>query len=131
MKKIIKVSCGILYNNKNEILISQRSKNSKDYPLKWEFLGGKFEPGETGKQAMIREIKEEIDLDISNPKLFHTKTHSEEYADIYLEFYIIKEWTGKIKKLVHETLVWEKIEKLKDYDLLDGDLEIVKMLENL
>ena len=56
-KKIIKVSCGILYNDKNEILISQRSKNSKDHPQKWEFLGGKFEPGETGKEAMIREIK--------------------------------------------------------------------------
>ncbi len=110
MKKLIKVSCGILYNQNNEILISQRSKHAKDYPLKWEFLGGKFEKGETGKQAMIREIKEEVDLDIINPKLFHTKTHSESFADIYLEFYIIKEWTGKIKKIVHENLVWEKIE---------------------
>jgi 8-oxo-dGTP diphosphatase len=130
-KKIIKVSCGILYNDKNEILISQRSKKSKEYPLRWEFLGGKFEQGETGEQAMIREIKEEIDLDIINPKLFFTKTHSEQHADIYLEFYIIKEWTGKLKKIVHENLVWEKIEKLKEYDLLDGDLEIVAMLEKL
>ena len=74
---------------------------------------------------------EEVDLDIINPILFHTKTHSEPFADIYLEFYIIKEWTGKIKKIVHENLVWEKVEKLKEYDLLDGDLEIVAMLEKL
>lgn len=129
MKKTIKVSCAIIYNKNNEILISQRSKTSKLHPLEWEFLGGKFEPNENGEQCIIREIKEEINLDILNPKLIHTQTHNYDYADVYLEFFEIKEFSGELKVNVHEQILWEKIENLHKYNFVKGDLEIIEMLK--
>lgn len=61
---MIKVVAAIIRNNQNEIFIGQRNQNKSQGGL-WEFPGGKIEPNETENQAIIREIKEELDMDIT------------------------------------------------------------------
>lgn len=60
---MIRVTCAIIRNEENEILIVQRGEKS-DHPFKWEFPGGKIHPGETEEECIIREIKEELAIDI-------------------------------------------------------------------
>jgi 8-oxo-dGTP diphosphatase len=60
---MIRVTCAIIRNEDEEILIVQRGQNS-DHPLKWEFPGGKIMPGESEEECIIREIKEELSMDI-------------------------------------------------------------------
>ena len=60
-KVLKKVACGIIIHN-NKILVSQRSPAKKDYPMFWEFTGGRFENNETVKQCIEREIKEELNI---------------------------------------------------------------------
>ena len=61
---MIKVVAAIIRNNQNEIFIAQRNQNKSQGGL-WEFPGGKIESNETENQAIIREIKEELDMDIT------------------------------------------------------------------
>jgi 8-oxo-dGTP diphosphatase len=60
---MIRVTCAIIRNDENEILVVQRPENS-DHPLKWEFPGGKVEKGESDEDSIIREVKEELSIDI-------------------------------------------------------------------
>ena len=64
-----------LINEKNEVLISLR-KNRADYNDYWEYPGGKVEKGETTDQALVREIKEELDLDVSSNCVAPLNVHS-------------------------------------------------------
>ena len=57
------VTCAIIRNEKNEILVVQRGK-ATDHPFKWEFPGGKVAPGETDEECVIREVEEELSMEI-------------------------------------------------------------------
>ena len=58
---MIRVTCAIIRNEENEVLVVQRGENSL-HPLKWEFPGGKIDAGETEEESVIREIKEELSI---------------------------------------------------------------------
>ena len=60
---MIRVTCAIIRNEENEVLVVQRNENT-DHPFKWEFPGGKVDEGETEEECIIREIKEELSIDI-------------------------------------------------------------------
>ena len=60
---MINVTCAIIKNEENEVLVVQRGKKS-DHPFKWEFPGGKINEGETEEDCIIREIREELFMDI-------------------------------------------------------------------
>lgn len=64
------VSAIIIRDSDNKVFITKRSKNKEFSPNKWETVGGRIEENETPKQALIREIKEEIDSDIKSIKFF-------------------------------------------------------------
>ena len=60
---MIRVTCAIIRNDENEVLVVQRGENT-DHPFKWEFPGGKVDEGETDEECIIREINEELSIDI-------------------------------------------------------------------
>ena len=60
---MIRVTCAIIRNEENEVLVVQRGENS-DHPYKWEFPGGKLQAGETEEECVIREIREELSMGI-------------------------------------------------------------------
>ena len=122
---MINVACGIIrYNNK--LLMSQRSKHKYEYPLLWEFTGGKFEKNEQLQQCLIREIKEELNIDVifdnivyhkrdNKYCLFYCACHTDDISNIKLREYEVNDY-----KLV------STIAELKTMDLIPGDMEIVQ-----
>ena len=107
-----------LVNEKNEVLISLR-KNKKEYDGYWEYPGGKVEEDETLEQAIIREIKEEINLEISKncvaPLTFAVDQHGGSETILFL--YICRKWEGSITSLLDQKIKWVKPIDLAQYEM--------------
>ena len=107
-----------LLNEKNEVLISLR-KNKKEYDGYWEYPGGKVEEDETLEQAVIREIKEEINLEISGsciaPLTFALDRHAESETVLFL--YVCRKWEGSITSLLDQRMKWVKPIDLTEYQM--------------
>ena len=116
---------------RNEFLCCQRSKNKYNYlSRKFEFPGGKVEKNETKEEALIREIKEELCLDILIDKFFTTINYS--YPDFDLEmhcfFCSVQQLDIKLNNHISYELI--ELEKLKKLDWVPADLELISLLEN-
>lgn len=118
----------IIYNNK--ILITQRSETMK-LPLKWEFPGGKIEEGENKTQALTREIREELNIEILPQKQISSHIHDYSSFKINLIAYISKYISGEIKLLEHKNYMYVNLEDLKSYDLAEADLPIIEKLKTV
>ena len=107
-----------LVNEKNEVLISLR-KHKKEYDGYWEFPGGKVEESETTEQCIVREIKEELDLEISKnciaPLTFAVDQH--ETSETILFLYICRKWQGSITSLLDQRIKWVKPIDLAEYNM--------------
>ena len=122
---------GLVYQNK-KILICQR-KEDGDHPLKWEFPGGKLKDSENNQEALKRELKEELSIEIE--EMFFFDEYLYEYKNLSknlkLVFFQIFHFEGEIQNNVHQQLKWIEISKLGDYDFLEGDLKIIdKLMKN-
>ena len=110
------------------ILICRR-KRGQAHELKWEFPGGKVEPGETPSAALKRELTEELGIDAA----IGTEIIRYEYAYpgkslILLIFFAVSEYTGEARNLVFEEIAWEPRHRLPGYDFLEGDIDFVHQL---
>ena len=122
---------GIIYQNK-KILICQR-KEVGDHPLKWEFPGGKLRNFEENQEALRRELKEELNIEIIEMSFFdeYLYEYKELSKKLKLVFYHIFQFKGEMKNLVHHQLKWIDISNLSDYDFLEGDQKIInKLIQN-
>ncbi|WP_394514476.1 (deoxy)nucleoside triphosphate pyrophosphohydrolase [Priestia aryabhattai] len=121
-----KVTAAII-KDENRLLIAKR--HSKD-PLggKWEFPGGKIEPGETPKECLVREIKEELGVEVKIGPFYDENVYSSQDHDIHLLFYWAEVITGKMIPVVHDDLKWTTIEELVNFDFAPADIPIVKRL---
>ena len=95
----------------------------------WEFPGGKIEAGESQQIALIREIKEELDIDITVGKLIETVHHRYEWGNVIIYAYLCKWKSGTIKHLEVADHCWVKPDKLLLYDILEADKPIVLKLQ--
>jgi 8-oxo-dGTP diphosphatase len=110
------------------ILICQRRKGAR-HELKWEFPGGKVEPGESPPQALARELREELKIEASiNRELHRQSVRYGNGPEFHLIFCLVTEFQGEPVNTEFEQIVWERREKLADYDFLDGDREFVRRL---
>ena len=121
---------GLIYQN-NKILICQR-KAEGDHPLKWEFPGGKLKDNENNQEALKRELKEELSIDINEMFFFdeYMYKYKKLSKNLKLIFFQIFKFKGEIQNKVHQQLKWIDISKLGDYDFLEGDLKIINKLMN-
>jgi len=122
---------GIIYQNK-KILICQR-KEVGDHPLKWEFPGGKVRDFEENQEALRRELKEELNIEIIEMSFFdeYLYEYKELSKKLKLVFYHILQFEGEVQNLVHRQLKWIDISNLSDYDFLEGDHKIInKLIQN-
>jgi 8-oxo-dGTP diphosphatase len=108
-----------------KILIGQRKRNGR-HPLKWEFPGGKVEPGEDPRAALARELREELSVAAVIGE--EMDSYEVRYGDgfrVLLHFYRVTEFQGEPCNLDFEQILWERPERLPDYDFLEGDVSFV------
>src|SRR5512138_1935679 len=129
------VAVGIILSD-GQVLACQRKRTSR-YPLKWEFPGGKLEPGETPHDAVVRELKEELEIDAEPAEILLTnewtypKSASEpENFDgrFRVSYFIIRTFTGVIVNRIFEQIRWVGIDELASMDILEGNREAIDLL---
>ena len=125
--KQISVSAGILINNDNQILLSQRTAD-KSFPGQWEFPGGKIESSETANEALIRELKEELGIDIDNSYLFKRIEHYYDSFTANIEFFIVDSWSGELSGEEGQLVRWFSVGDLKDLPILAADIPVIEEL---
>jgi len=111
MTKIVEVAAAILLRESEcgmEFLLAQRPQG-KVYADYWEFPGGKVEPGETIRQALVREIQEELGVAIDRAWPWLSCQFTYPHATVRLKFFRVTSWHGEIAPIEHSGFVWVKI----------------------
>ncbi len=128
--KQTKVVAGLILQN-DKLLICQRP-NFKDHPLKWEFPGGKIKNDETNEEALIREINEELSINIINYEdlISYTFNYKDLNKTVFINFYLINTFSGKVLNNFHKELKWIEIKDIREYDFLEGDLKIIEYISS-
>jgi 8-oxo-dGTP diphosphatase len=110
------------------VLICQR-RQDRTYPGKWEFPGGKVEPGEQPPQALSRELEEELGIRaVIGQEVTRYEYAYPGRAPILLIFYQVTRFEGELRNLEFARMDWVERADLPGYDFLDGDVEFVKGL---
>ncbi len=128
--KQTKVVAGLILQN-DKLLICQRP-NFKDHPLKWEFPGGKIKNDETNEEALIREINEELSINIINYEdlISYNFNYKDLNKTVFINFYLINTFSGKVLNNFHKELKWIEIKDIREYDFLEGDLKIIEYISS-
>lgn len=129
---ILLVVAAALLDADNRILIAQRPAHKNMGGL-WEFPGGKVEIGETPEQALIRELKEELDIDTQTACLapLTFASHNYENFHILMPLYVCRRFQGVAKPLEHQALKWVKATQLRDYAMPPADEPLIAHLCDL
>lgn len=99
----------------------------------WEFPGGKVNKGETPEQALVRELKEELDLDVTTACLAPVAFASEDLGDFHLlmPLFICRKWSGVAKPIDAEALAWVRPNEFSAYDMPPADVPLAAQLRDL
>ena len=121
-----------LINDANEILLSQRPEN-KHLPGFWEFPGGKFETGETPEKALIREIKEELNIDINHKCIAPLSFSEFDYKEfqLLLLLYVCRRWEGEPTPMENNKLSWVKPNMLRQFKMPPADNSLIYCIQDL
>jgi 8-oxo-dGTP diphosphatase len=121
------VVAGVLARD-GKVLIGQRMEGDR-HALKWEFPGGKVEAGENPKQALQRELREELGIDAEIGTEIGRYEHTARgRLPLTLLFLRVDSFTGEPASVAFEQIRWETPDALKEYDFLDGDLDFVRRI---
>jgi mutator protein MutT len=122
---MINVAAGII-ENEGKYLIAQRHRNDT-HGLKWEFPGGTLRRDEPGEEGIVRELKEELNLDCEVIKYLCSYTE----PPLRIQYYLVKMLSGDIRLTEHEQVAWVEKDRIFEYDLLSGDRIIVDKLRSI
>ena len=130
MKTIKVVAAVIKAVNKNgEDIIFATQRGYGEFKDGWEFPGGKIEPGETPQQALIREIKEELDTEIAVGELIKTIEYDYPTFHLSMDCYWCTVVKGSLQLKEHEAARWLSKENLFSVDWLPADIELIDILK--
>lgn len=127
--KQVRVVGAVIINSEGKVLCAQRSENMSQ-PLLWEFPGGKIENTETASEALIREIKEELDCDIQVGELLTDIVHEYTNVIVNLITYKAKIIHGQPLAKEHADLIWLPINELHTLNWAPADIPTIKILIN-
>ena len=116
-----------IIKEKNRYLIVQRNRK-KHLGLKWEFPGGKVKFNESFENALIREIKEELNITISVQDKIAQETYKDHKIDIHLFYFLCTQLSYTIELREHEKIAWVEKKDFGKYDFAEGDGNILSLL---
>ena len=116
--------------DKNRVLDCQRPGH-KARGLLWEFVGGKVEPGDTKKQALIRECQEELAVTVAVQDVFKEVDHVYPDVTVYLTLFNASIAEGVPQKIEHNDLRWITVEEIDQYEFCPADEEILRRLKEV
>ena len=130
--RLLLVAAVALVDADGRVLISQRPEGKTLAGL-WEFPGGKIEAGERPEAALIRELKEELAIDVAESCLAPLTFASHAYADFHLlmPLYVCRRWKGQVIGAEGQELAWVRPLKLKDYPMPPADVPLIPHLVDL
>jgi len=131
MKITLVVACALVDADRR-VLIAQRPEGKQLAGL-WEFPGGKIEAGETPEAALIRELREELDIETKEACLAPLTFASHTYDDWHLmmPLYVCRKWQGTPVTKEHSALKWVRPQKLHDYPMPPADIPLIAPLCDL
>ena len=125
--KQIRTVAGVIKNEKGEILCTLRDQGKYDYvSFKWEFPGGKIEPGETPQEALVREIREELETEIRVGDLIDTIEYDYPAFHLSMDCFFCTVKSGALVLKEHEAAKWLTEETLDSVDWLPADEGLVE-----
>jgi 8-oxo-dGTP diphosphatase len=129
---VVLVVCVALVDADGRVLLAQRPEGRHLAGL-WEFPGGKVDPGEGPEAALIRELKEELGIDVTASCLAPLTFVSHAYADFHLlmPLYVCRKWSGEVRPLEGQRLAWVRPLRMSDYPMPPADKPLVAMLRDL
>ena len=127
------VAAAALLNEKNEVLLAQRP-DTKRLAGKWEFPGGKVEMRESPEEALIRELREELGIEIQaahcEPFSFISHDYVTEFGfHLLMPVFFCRQWKGEPKALEHAAIIWQPVNKMHELDMIEADAELVEKLK--
>jgi len=129
MKLPIRVACALIERD-GKLLVAQRSPG-KDLALKWEFPGGKLEPGESGAEALVREIHEELAIAISVRRALPEVTHDYGRFAVTLVPYVCAMEYGEVVAREHVAVQWCEPPEVEALDLAEADVPVLEAYRHL
>jgi 8-oxo-dGTP diphosphatase len=117
-----------LITEKDKLLVCQRTRH-QTMPLKWEFPGGKIEEGEQPRDALRRELEEELGIVAEIGDEVARIQH--EYPNggmVELRFFVVRKYLGEIENRIFRDMQWAAAEDLPKFDFLEADLTLVRDL---
>lgn len=132
MKPILLVAAVALVDPDNRVLIARRPRGKSMAGL-WEFPGGKVEANEVPEAALVRELKEELGIEVCDTCLapFTFASHAYETFHLLMPLYLCRQWDGDITPNEGQELAWVRAARLTDYPMPPADLPLIPWLRDL
>ena len=116
------------HGNEHQVLICQRTRH-QSMPLKWEFPGGKIETGEQPRDALRRELHEELGIIAQiGDEVARIRHQYATGSSVELRFYSVTKYEGEVENHIFQQIVWERLADLPKYDFLEADVDLVNRL---
>jgi 8-oxo-dGTP diphosphatase len=131
MRSLLVVAVALI-DQEGRVLLSQRPEGKSLSGL-WEFPGGKIDSGETPEAALIRELKEELAIDVTASCLAPLTFASYTYADFHLlmPLYVCRRWKGQVHGAEGQAIKWVRAKDLKNYPMPEADIPLIPHLVDL
>ncbi|MGE0612715.1 MAG: 8-oxo-dGTP diphosphatase MutT [Hyphomicrobiales bacterium] len=131
-RRVVLVVACALVDDDGRVLLTRRPSGKPMAGL-WEFPGGKLEPGEQPEAALIRELAEELGIDVTEACLAPFTFASHDYGDFHLlmPLYVCRKWRGQIESREGQELAWVRPNRMGDYEMPPADVPLRAMLRDL
>lgn len=128
--RVTLVVAAALYDRAGRVLIAQRPAG-KHMAGRWEFPGGKVTAGESEREALVRELREELGIGVTAATAFMRLTHSYQDRDVELSLWIVERFAGEPQALDGQRLKWVAPARLAGEDILEADRPFIEALGSL